>query len=146
MWRVGIAGGFSDLFLEVAREQLRESNVLLECVNLKSSGTEYDALLVSQGADISAYKISNHILIVPDDVTIRDSSAQCVITYGLSPKNSVTLSSTDNNKYTLAIQRDIISLGGSIVLRQEFSLDSILSQYETMALASLLAISDLLEQ
>ena len=65
MWRVGIAGGFSDLFLEVAREQLRESNVLLECVNLKSSGTEYDALLVSQGADISAYKISSHILIVP---------------------------------------------------------------------------------
>ena len=98
------------------------------------------------GCNISAYKISSHILIVPDDVTIRDSSAQCVITYGLSPKNSVTLSSTDNNKYTLAIQRDIISLGGSIVLRQEFSLDSILSQYETMALASLLAISDLLEQ
>ena len=146
MWRVAIAGSYSELFLSIAREHLRESSVILESILPHSSGAGFDALLVFPDTDISDYDLSCRILIVPDDVNVKNSSAQCVITYGFSPKNSITLSSMENNKYTLAIQRDIISLESTIVLRQEFSLGSILSQYETMALASLLVISEVLGQ
>ena len=151
MWRVAVAGKVTDGFMEAARKRLLETGVLLERYDPYLPEQDYDAILVFPDTDLSLSKYCCRILIIPDELIsdgaiINDTSAQCVISYGLSPKNTVTLSSTNDGKNVVALQRDIMSLDGSLILRQEFTLDCDLQHYETMALASLIAISRVLEQ
>ncbi|MGI6577107.1 MAG: hypothetical protein ACOX1Q_03460 [Eubacteriales bacterium] len=151
MWRVAIVGSVNDDFLNVAKKRLSDRNVYLEKFNVLLPNPDYDAILVFPDTDLSLNKYSCRILIIPDvlitdEAIIKNASALCVISYGLSPKNTVTLSSTNDHRNVVALQRDIISLDNSLILRQEFTLDCDLSHYETTALASLMAISGVLEQ
>lgn len=150
MWRVAIAGSVNDDFFIAAGKRLSGADVRLEKFDPGQPGRVYDALLVFPDTDLSKTRYECRILIIPDESVsdeefVRNASAQCVITYGLSPKNTVTLSSTKDSRNVVALQRDILSLDNSLVLRQEFALNSDLPHYETMALASLLAVSGVLE-
>lgn len=46
-----------------------------------------------------------------------------VVSYGLSPKDSLTLSSIGNKKMVLTIQRELYTLGGALLERQEIPID-----------------------
>ncbi len=53
---------------------------------------------------------------------IRRLRTDCVMSYGTSPKDSLTLSSVEPHRLTLSIQRDLVTLHGGTVERQELSL------------------------
>ena len=61
------------------------------------------------------------IAVLPGDKKLdcRYLQAGRVVTYGLSGKNTVTLSSIDENRLFLALQREIISLDGRRIEQQE---------------------------
>ena len=64
------------------------------------------------------------LLLLPGDrsTLIRRLRADCVMSYGTSPKDSLTLSSVGEHRLTLSIQRDLVTLTGGTVERQEVSL------------------------
>ena len=64
------------------------------------------------------------LLLLPGDrsMLIRRLRADCVMSYGTSPKDSLTLSSVEPHRLTLSIQRDLVTLHGGTVERQEVSL------------------------
>ncbi|MEG2421383.1 MAG: hypothetical protein RSB55_07515 [Oscillospiraceae bacterium] len=51
--------------------------------------------------------------------TLRAESA---VSYGLSPKDSITLSSVEGEQICIALQRELVTVGGTIVERQELVL------------------------
>jgi len=53
---------------------------------------------------------------------IHRLQADCVMSYGTSPKDSLTLSSVESHRLTFSIQRDLITLTGETIERQEISL------------------------
>lgn len=61
------------------------------------------------------------IAVLPGDKELdcRYLQAGRVVTYGLSGKNTVTLSSADENRLFLALQREIIGLNGRRIEQQE---------------------------
>ena len=48
--------------------------------------------------------------------------AETVITYGLSPRDSLTLSSREGDTLWAALQRELVTVDGQVVERQEFPL------------------------
>jgi len=64
------------------------------------------------------------LLLLPGNrsTLIRRLRADCVMSYGTSPKDSLTLSSVEPYRLTLSIQRDLVTLQGGTVERQEVSL------------------------
>jgi hypothetical protein len=45
--------------------------------------------------------------------------AGCVVTYGMSPKNTITLSSISETVCVLALQRELLTAAGDVLERQE---------------------------
>lgn len=78
----------------------------------------------------SGYQKSNSfpqadIVIVPDICsvsTISQLKPKSVVTYGLSCKNTVTVSSLIEERLVVSIQREIVSLSGKRIIEQEFSI------------------------
>ncbi|HHT17180.1 MAG TPA: hypothetical protein GXZ77_05660 [Papillibacter sp.] len=82
-----------------------------------------DVLLVSPGctaADLTA-PVTCGTLIFPGDAQLPASQfrADCVVTYGMSPRNTVTYSSIAEDSCVVAVQREIKSFGGRKVESQE---------------------------
>lgn len=46
----------------------------------------------------------------------------CAVSYGMSPRDTVTLSSINETKLVLALQRELVTLEGEVLERQEFSI------------------------
>ncbi len=59
------------------------------------------------------------ILILPAGADPENYDADCVVTYGMSPKSSITLSSIGEDECVLAIQRELPTVGGMLMERQE---------------------------
>jgi hypothetical protein len=72
----------------------------------------------------------------PGDTDFFD--AECVVTYGMSPKNTITLSSISEESCVLALQRELITIGGDVLERQEIKIkgglrpNSLLAVYGTL--------------
>lgn len=83
---------------------------------------------------------SSKILLMPDELTAIPST-EIAISYGMSSKCSVTLSSV-GKRSILAIQREIITIKGKIIEPQEIPISNIyqLSQYALMASSAALLI------
>ncbi|MDR1693458.1 MAG: hypothetical protein LBR72_08890 [Oscillospiraceae bacterium] len=65
-------------------------------------------------------------------------TAKQTITYGLGAKNTVTLSSRDRDGCMLALQRDIVTLSGELLERQEIPLPPLKSPEWALAAAGAL--------
>ena len=52
----------------------------------------------------------------------RALRADCAVSYGTSPKDSLTFSSLDGNRICLAVQRELVTLDGAVLERQELVL------------------------
>ncbi len=71
--------------------------------------------------------ISCGILLLPGDVVVCDTDsdifdADCIVTYGMSPKNTITLSSISEETCVLALQRELITTKGDVLERQEIKI------------------------
>lgn len=64
------------------------------------------------------------LLILPDSKLdwLAFHESPCVMTYGMEGKNSLTLSSIEEDSLLFAIQRELVTIEGGSVERQEFSL------------------------
>lgn len=80
------------------------------------------------------------ILLIPDGLTIIPIT-KTAISYGMSPKCSITLSSL-GKKPVLSVQREIITLKGRIIEPQDIPIQNSLnlSQYALMASSAALLI------
>ena len=89
------------------------------------SGT-YDLFVVVGGkAEESAPALHTKILLVPDKVspeTVAEISSGWVVSYGLSGKASITLSSLESSFAVLALQRELVTLADTVVEQQEIPL------------------------
>ncbi len=90
-----------------------------------------DVLVLSEDADIvhgeRKARVSCTILLLPGDRVASGTEscdtdifdAECIVTYGMSPKNTITLSSINEETCVLALQRELITTGGDVLERQE---------------------------
>ncbi|MCL2409170.1 MAG: hypothetical protein FWC96_06090 [Oscillospiraceae bacterium] len=77
-------------------------------------------------------KLRGGILLTPSGVP-RFAEARCVVTYGMSPKDTLTLSSIGEDACVLALQRELITADGGILERQEFKIPACGSTDESLA-------------
>lgn len=75
-------------------------------------------------------RISCGILLLPGDIITGDGDdevdifdAECIVTYGMSPKNTITLSSISEGICVLALQRELITTKGDVLERQEIKIN-----------------------
>lgn len=105
----------------------------------------------SQGVQNNA-RIDCGILLMPGDSigVSRDTEifdAGCIVTYGMSPKNTVTFSSIGEDTCILTLQRELVTITGDVLERQEINIkgemrpDSLLAVAGTLLLLGL-RISD----
>lgn len=82
-----------------------------------------DLLAVAPGADLapSAPLPSCRLLLLPgtEGALLRHCKAACVMSYGGASKNSLTLSSLEVGQVSIAIQRELPTLTGGSIDRQE---------------------------
>lgn len=82
----------------------------------------FDLAVISPGADEDALRgpeIACRILLLPEWVSADTIRADCLVTYGMSPKSSVTLSSISEKFGVVAIMRELATVSGEILDRQE---------------------------
>lgn len=84
---------------------------------------QFDLLAISPAAasEVAAPLPPCRLLLLPGTETalLRHCSASCVMSYGASPKDSLTISSLDPPLVSLAFLRELPTLTGGIVERQE---------------------------
>jgi hypothetical protein len=83
------------------------------------------------------------IAILPGDKTLdcRYLQAGRVVTYGISGKNTVALSSVDEDRLFIALQREIISLDGRRIEQQEMLIHNAPLTNSTLAGATAMLIA-----
>jgi hypothetical protein len=64
------------------------------------------------------------VLLIPDSATeiIGYFGAECVVSYGMSEKSTITLSSISEHETVVALQREVPTIHGEILERQELKL------------------------
>lgn len=138
---------------EIAR-RIKNTDILqsirMTCINkVKALGKKYDFVVVAH--ELAKYKewedndVSQcNILLVPGKYATRIAKvikSKCVVGYGLSSKDTITLSSIEEGRAVLAIQREMITLDEKVLDRQEVPLEySKLSTDLLMVLAGSLLI------
>lgn len=68
----------------------------------------------------SGKKAACRILVVPGDMSVPASDSWAAVTYGMAESDDITLSSVSDLRCILAVRREIKSLSGKTVERQEF--------------------------
>lgn len=85
-----------------------------------------DLLVVSPGATgwAGVSTVSCRTALLPGQAgpLARLLRGECVVSYGTSPKDTLTFSSLEGNRLCLALQRELVTLQGSVVERQELVL------------------------
>ncbi len=90
------------------------------------AGDKLDLLVVSPGATgwAGASSVNCRLLLLPGSAgpLSRGMKVEGAISYGAGAQNTITLSSLENETICLAIQRELVTIGGHIVDRQELVL------------------------
>lgn len=89
-------------------------------------GSHPDVLVLSEESSKDPSGDTAHIrcgiLLLPGDGDAEAFDAECIVTYGMSPKNTITLSSISEESCVLAIQRELLTSSGDMLDRQEFKI------------------------
>lgn len=87
------------------------------------TGRTWDLLALTRRgrAALGRAEIFCRILLIPGDAP-PPLGAETVITCGLSPRDSLTLSSREGDTLWAALQRELVTVDGQVVERQEFPL------------------------
>ena len=126
--RVAVEGEGKDRFIEEARRRLG-----LRDVEFCGGQDSPDALLLlGSGAEAAC---AAEVAVLPGDAA--PVKARCAVSYGMSPKDTVTVSSVGDRQLLLSVQREFETLGGRRVLIQEFPLDWEMSPHSALPIAAL---------
>jgi len=106
------------------------SVVLRQASQLSDLGGAYDLLVVFASASDCATSppssdLSCHVLLLPgeaQEAIWKQIPSGCVVSFGLSPKDSITVSSIEPSSAVLALQRELVTLGGRVIEQQEIPL------------------------
>jgi hypothetical protein len=107
---------------------------------LRSAGV---AVTAGAGADIvvvspkyrGAANIECGVMLAPDGGAVTASGARSVVTYGMSPRATLTLSSLGETSAMLAVQREIATPRGAVIEEQELKVAAGASADATLAAA-----------
>lgn len=90
------------------------------------AGESLDLLVVSPRATgwAGAASVTCRLLLLPGSAgpLARGMKVEGAVSYGAGPQNTITLSSLEGDKICLAIQRELVTVEGGIVERQELVL------------------------
>ncbi|MDD4715397.1 MAG: hypothetical protein PHT34_02445 [Oscillospiraceae bacterium] len=92
--------------------QFRDSNALLLIFSPKAKTVSEDHLRC-------------RCVLLPGDAAGAASRflyADCAVSYGMSPRDTITLSSIEEENLSLAIQRELVTVDGKVVEQQEIQL------------------------
>ena len=101
---------------------------ILRVLSRRGGMTErYAALLVvspqaaAEGAELPG---ACRTILLPGDAgrMLEGLRAASAVSYGSSPRDSLTISSREGDRLWAALQRELVTLGGQVVERQEFPL------------------------
>ncbi len=85
-----------------------------------------ELLVVSPGAIgwAGAEAVSCRMVLLPGSAgpLARAFEAKSAVSYGTSPRDTITISSVEEERLCLAIQRELVTVGGGVVERQELVL------------------------
>jgi hypothetical protein len=127
VWQIGVweeGEGLSEL----AAELVGPERAQIHSVNHPGllTGEILDLLVVSPSAVgwAGAAAIYCRTVLLPDSAGLlaRSLLADRAVSYGLSGRDTITLSSLEENRICVAVQREIIRLDGGLVERQELVL------------------------
>ena len=86
-----------------------------------------DLVVVSPGFARSpdmCKELSCGTLLTPDGLFFSPPGAGSVVTYGMSPNSTFSLSSVGSERCLMAIRRDVVTSGGHVIEEQELSVVS----------------------
>ena len=90
------------------------------------AGENLDLLVVSPNATgwAGAASVTCRIVLLPGGAgpMARGMRVESAVSYGAGPQNTITLSSLEGDKICLAIQRELVTVEGCVVDRQELVL------------------------
>ena len=83
-----------------------------------------DVLVITPGYDAARRenaqkRVSCGILLAPGGTSLDFADAQSIVTYGMCPRDTITLSSISDGSCVLALQRELLTAAGDILDRQE---------------------------
>ena len=116
---------------EAVKEDLEHSGLerpalFCGCHPAELAGESLDLLVVSPGATgwAGAASVTCRLLLLPGSAgpLARGMQVEGAVSYGAGPKNTITLSSLEGDKICLAIQRELVTVEGGVVERQELVL------------------------
>lgn len=127
MWQIGVWERDEGLAERISRMAEGFPALVRACRHpALLAGVGLDLLVVSPGASgwAGAGALSCRTALLPGGLSAltRALPADALISYGPSPRNTLTLSSLDDLRASVAVQREFISLGGRAVDRQELVL------------------------
>ena len=127
LWQIGVWEWDGDL-AERAAELARGGHTLVRCGRHPAhfTGRVFDLLAVSPTAAgwAGAAAIRCRTALVPGGLSAltRTLTADQLLSYGMGPANTLTLSSMEDGRASVAIQREFTALDGSAIERQELVL------------------------
>lgn len=129
--------------IEESDEKIGERFFKDEQIQLVESD-KADLLLVTEkavGNKLPVKKIQAKIALLPGDFCsdiYQNIHADCIITYGLSSKNSVTISSIDEDELLVSIQRELLNIADKVIEQQDFPVETIpeLDAVQTLAVTA----------
>lgn len=127
MWQIGVWERDEGLAERISRLAEHCPALVRACRHpALLAGLNLDLLVVSPGAAgwAGAGALSCRIALLPGGMAslTRDLPADTVLSYGSCGRNTLTLSSLDELKASVAVQREFIALDGQAVDRQELVL------------------------
>lgn len=125
---VSVVGDGTGQFLAEARRRLT-----LEGVELCGEPQNAE-VLVLLGEDAAGNYAADVALLPGTAVPVK---ARCAISYGMSPKDTVTVSSVREKQLAISVQREFDTLDGRRVCIQELTLDWGLSPHRALPVAAL---------
>lgn len=127
MWQIGVWERDEGLAERVSRLAEGRPALVRACRHpALLAGLSLDLLVVSPGAAgwAGAGTLTCRTALLPGGLSslTRGLPAETVLSYGSSPRNTLTLSSLDELRSSVAVQREFFALDGSTVERQELVL------------------------
>ena len=127
MWQIGVWEQGEGLAERITALAEGHSAMVRSCSHpALLAGLELDLLVVSPGAMgwAGALVLSCRIALLPGGLSAltRSLPASSILSYGPSPRNTITLSGLNKGQAAVAVQREFLSLGGRSVDRQELVL------------------------
>lgn len=127
MWQIGVWERDEGLAEQVSALAQGVPALVRACLHpALLAGTPLDLLVVSPGATgwAGAGTLNCRTALLPGgrSALTRLLPAGTVLSYGLSSRNTLTLSSLDEGRASVAVQREFVSLAGRAVERQELIL------------------------